>query len=71
MADKCYLLGQPRGPLSWMQAGRTCQLSGGRLASVRSPTEMKHLLDFFTYLGWQSVQVYIGLHAASSSLPDM
>ena len=71
VADKCYMLGRPRVPLSWIQASHTCQLHGGHLASIRSPAHMDYLKHFFLYLGWRTVRVFIGLHTASLSLPAM
>ena len=71
VADKCYMLGRPHAPLSWIQASHTCQLHGGHLASIRSSEHIDYLKDFFRYLGWRTVHVFIGLQTASLSLPDM
>ena len=71
VADKCYMLGRPHAPLSWIQASHTCQLHGGYLASVRSSEHIDYLKNFFRYLGWRTVHMFIGLQTASLSLPDM
>ena len=71
VADKCYMLGRPRTPLSWMRASHICKLDGGHLASVRSPEHKDHLMALFNDLGLRTIQVYIGLQTAPSSVPDM
>ena len=87
MADKCYMLGRPHAPMTWMEISRECQRIGGQLASrtgeqlasriggqlasVRTPEHKQHLQELFKYLGWPIVKVFIGLQAASPDLPNM